>query len=84
MGQLTLGTWQALYTLRRLFGTPRANVPNVLMRAKVMHASFVANADTYFASPPVTMPAFLDLIEGVQDAQIVVATRAAGRPPCAT
>jgi hypothetical protein len=59
------------------FGTAKANVPGVLLRARLMYTAMVA-AVALFPSPPVSMVAFLGLIEALELAQQGVATRAKG------
>jgi hypothetical protein len=58
-------------------GVPRANVPGVLARAGLMQAAILL-AIAMFPSLPITMPAFLLLIQAAAAAQSASATRAKG------
>jgi hypothetical protein len=59
------------------FGTTRSNVPGVLARANIMYAAILAALAT-FASPPVTMVAFLLLLQAAAAAQSAAAGRGKG------
>jgi hypothetical protein len=58
-------------------GVARANVPGVLARAGLMQAAILL-ASAMFPSLPITMAAFLLLIQGAAAAQSAAATRAKG------
>jgi hypothetical protein len=62
---------------RPAFGVARTNVPGVLARANIMQLAIVA-ALAMFASPPITMAAFLLLIQAAAAAQSVAAGRGKG------
>ncbi len=53
---------------RATFGTSRRDTPGVVDRARIMYAAFLAAAAT-FQSAPITMVAFLALIQAVETAQ---------------
>ncbi len=59
------------------FGTPKVNYPGVLARAGLMHDALVLAA-ALFAVLPITMAAFLALIQAAATAQSAAATRAKG------
>jgi hypothetical protein len=58
-------------------GVRRADVPGVLTRAGIMEAAILLAA-ALFPSPPITMAAFLLLIQAAATAQTATATRAMG------
>jgi hypothetical protein len=58
-------------------GVAKTNAPGVLARATIMQAAILA-AIAMFASPPVTMAAFLLLIEAAASAQSASATKTKG------
>jgi len=62
---------------RASYGVAKVNALGVLSRAKIMYAAFLAAAAT-FASPTVSMAAFLALIQAFDAAQQAAATRAKG------
>jgi hypothetical protein len=59
------------------FGVEKKNAPGVLARAGLMQMAILAAIAT-FASPPITMAAFLLLIESAAAAQSLTATKAKG------
>jgi hypothetical protein len=63
---------------RASFGTTKKNVPGVLFRAQTMYAAILA-AVALFGSPPITMAAFLALINALAAAQqVATGTKAKG------
>jgi hypothetical protein len=60
------------------FGTTKKNVPGVLTRSQIMY-NFILENVAMFASPPITMVAFLALIGALSTAQqIATGTKAKG------
>jgi hypothetical protein len=59
------------------FGTLRINVPGVLSRAGIMEAAILL-AIAMFPALPISMPAFLLLLQAATTAQLAAATRAMG------
>jgi hypothetical protein len=59
------------------FGTPRADTPGVLSRAGIMEAAILL-AIAMFPALPITMPAFLLLLQAAAAAQIAAASRGKG------
>jgi hypothetical protein len=62
---------------RAALGVERTNAPGVINRANIMYAAILAAIATFNATP-ITMAAFLLLIEAAQAAQIASASRARG------
>ncbi len=62
---------------RAALGVKRANSPGVIRRANIMYAAILAALATFDATP-ITMAAFLLLIEAAQAAQTASASRAKG------
>jgi hypothetical protein len=59
------------------FGTLRINIPGVLSRAGIMEAAILL-AIAMFPALPISMPAFLLLLQAATAAQLAAATRAKG------
>ena len=59
------------------FGTLRINIPGVLSRAGIMQAAILLVVAT-FPALPISMPAFLLLLQAAAAAQLAAATRAKG------
>jgi hypothetical protein len=72
-----MGTPDTASHPRASLGAERAKAPGVLRRAKIMYAAFLAAIATFNATP-LTMAAFLLLIEAVDTAQTASASRAKG------
>jgi hypothetical protein len=72
-----MGTPDTASHPRASLDVERGNAPGVLSRAKIMYAAFLAAIATFNATP-ITMAAFLLLIEAVDTAQTASASRAKG------
>ena len=72
-----MGTSETSSHPRASLGVARSNAPGVISRATIMYAAILAAIATFTATP-ISMAAFLLLIEAAQTAQTASASRAKG------
>jgi hypothetical protein len=76
-GRNIMGTSATTSHPKAALGVVRENAPGVLSRANIMYVAILAAIAT-FSATPISMPAFLLLIEAAQVAQTASASRAKG------